>query len=76
MWCPLRKKKDVLMDHDYDGIRELDNSLPPWWVAMFYITIGFAVVYMTYNHFAGYGLSSAEQYEQEMEKAQNKYKPT
>jgi cytochrome c oxidase cbb3-type subunit 3 len=67
---PIEKEKDVLMDHNYDGIRELDNSLPPWWVAMFYITIAFAVVYMTYNHFAGYGLSSAEKYEREMEEAQ------
>lgn len=67
---PIEKEKDILMDHNYDGIRELDNSLPPWWVAMFYITIGFAVVYMTYNHFSGYGMSSTEKYELEMEKAE------
>ncbi len=67
---PLEKEKDVLMDHDYDGIRELDNSLPPWWVAMFYITIAFAVVYFGYNHLTGYGLSSTEKYELEMEKAE------
>lgn len=67
---PIEKEKDILMDHNYDGIRELDNSLPPWWVAMFYITIIFAVVYMTYHHFTGYGLSSEEKYEREMERAQ------
>lgn len=67
---PLEKEEDILMDHNYDGIRELDNSLPPWWVALFYITIGFAVIYMTYYHFAGIGVGSAEQYEQEMEKAE------
>ena len=57
------------MDHNYDGIRELDNSLPPWWVALFYISIAFAVVYYTYYHIAGMGLSSHEQYEQEVEEA-------
>lgn len=36
---------DKLLDHDYDGIRELDNSLPPWWVILFYITINFSIIY-------------------------------
>ncbi|MGO4905168.1 cbb3-type cytochrome c oxidase N-terminal domain-containing protein [Flavobacterium sp. W20_MBD1_R3] len=36
----------LLMDHDYDGIKELDNNLPPWWVYLFYGCIVFALVYM------------------------------
>ena len=40
------EEEDIVLDHNYDGIRELDNSLPPWWVYMFYATILFAVVYL------------------------------
>lgn len=36
---------DKLLDHDYDGIKELDNALPPWWVILFYITINFSFIY-------------------------------
>ena len=36
----------LIKDHDYDGIRELDNDLPPWWKWLFYITIVFAAVYL------------------------------
>jgi cytochrome c oxidase cbb3-type subunit III len=67
---PVEKEKDILMDHDYDGIRELDNSLPPWWVAMFYVTIAFGVLYFGYYHFIGAGPSSSEEYEIEMEQAE------
>ena len=35
----------LIKDHDYDGIRELDNDLPPWWKWLFYITIAFAIIY-------------------------------
>jgi cytochrome c oxidase cbb3-type subunit 3 len=69
---PVTKEQDVMLDHDYDGIRELDNSLPPWWVAMFYITIAFGVSYFTYYHISGAGLSSSEQYEREMEQAEER----
>ena len=63
---PLNKEKDVLLDHDYDGIKELDNSLPPWWLYGFYVTIIFAVVYMFYFHLGGPGLSSTEAYAEEV----------
>ncbi len=61
-----KKQKDVLMDHSYDGIRELDNDLPPWWLYLFYFTIAFAVVYMLYYHVLGIGDSSAVEYQKEI----------
>ncbi|WP_395049548.1 cbb3-type cytochrome c oxidase N-terminal domain-containing protein [Flavobacterium sp.] len=43
---PIENEGQLLLDHDYDGIKELDNSLPPWWVYLFYGCIIFAVVYL------------------------------
>lgn len=41
----LGKEEEIMTDHNYDGIRELDNVLPPWWVAGFYITIAISIFY-------------------------------
>lgn len=55
------EKDDLLIKgHDYDGIQELNNPLPGWWLMTFYITIVFAVVYYTYYTFFG-GLTSDEE---------------
>ncbi|MDD5151348.1 MAG: cbb3-type cytochrome c oxidase N-terminal domain-containing protein [Flavobacterium sp.] len=43
---PIENEGQLLLDHDYDGIKELDNNLPPWWVYLFYGCIIFAVVYL------------------------------
>lgn len=65
----VEKEADVMLDHDYDGIRELDNSLPPWWKYGFYITIVVAVIYLFNFHVMGYGKNPTEEYNTEMEQA-------
>lgn len=47
----IEKEADIMIEHPHDGIYELDNRLPPWWVSMFYITIVFAFGYMAYYHY-------------------------
>ncbi|WP_149276563.1 cbb3-type cytochrome c oxidase N-terminal domain-containing protein [Pareuzebyella sediminis] len=47
---PIEKEGEIILDHNYDGIRELDNTLPPWWVWMFYATIVFGVIYLVRFH--------------------------
>ena len=59
-------KEPLLLDHNYDGIQELDNNLPRWWVWLFYITIIFAAVYLVYYHVTGSGDLQAAEYAREM----------
>lgn len=49
----VESEKDIMLHHDYDGIKELDNVLPPWWVYLFYATVVFAFVYIIRFHFMG-----------------------
>jgi len=56
----------ILMDHDYDGIQELDNHLPPWWKYLFYATIVFGIVYVFVYHVTGTMPLQAEEYQREM----------
>lgn len=67
---PLKEEQSIDMGHDYDGIRELDNNLPPWWTMLFYATIIWSVGYLVYYHFTDYGVLQAEEYQQEMELAE------
>lgn len=67
---PVQQEKDILLDHDYDGIKELDNNLPPWWKYGFYVTIVFAFIYMFIYHVSGTGKLQGEEYKQELAIAQ------
>ena len=63
----LETEKDILLDHNYDGIQELDNSLPPWWKYGFYITILAGCIYFVRYQVTGSGMSPQEEYAEEMQ---------
>lgn len=63
---PVENEEDILLHHEYDGIQELDNKLPPWWTSLFAICIAFAYGYILYYHTFSLGKLSAEAYEEEM----------
>lgn len=74
----IEREGEIILDHNYDGIRELDNVLPPWWVYLFYGTIIFAVVYLVRFHIIG-DYDQKLEYEQEVAAAQQaieEYKKT
>ncbi len=64
----IEHEEDILLDHDYDGIQELDNELPPWWVWLFYITIFFTFAYFI-RFYVMDGPNQVEEYEIEMAEA-------
>lgn len=68
--APIDKENEIMLDHDYDGIKELDNRIPPWFTWLFYITIIFSVYYMIHYHVLGTGELQAEEYETEMQLAE------
>lgn len=67
---PVDEEADLDLDHEYDGIRELDNRLPPWWVYGFYVSIIFAGIYLWRYHVSHTAPSSGEEYSIAMQKAE------
>jgi len=65
----VEEEESILLDHDYDGIKELDNNLPPWWKYGFYLTIVVAVIYLFNFHVLGTGDLQLKEYENEVAKA-------
>lgn len=61
---------DDTVIHEADGIQELDNQLPRWWVLLFYISIAFAFVYLAFFHVFGLGKGQHERYAAEVERAE------
>lgn len=62
----LGTEEDIMLDHDYDGIKELDNVLPPWWLYGFYITIAISVFYYTQVFFNSEKYSQAKEFATEV----------
>src|SRR5690606_18849806 len=65
---PVENESEIILDHNYDGIRELDNNLPPWWIYGFYVTIIFAVIYMVRFHVFD-GPTQEDEYQRAMAQA-------
>lgn len=64
---PVEREQEIMFEHDYDGIKELDNKVPPWFNILFYSTIVFGVIYLLVFHvFHLKPLSTAEYVEEIM----------
>ena len=65
----IEKEETILLEHDYDGIKELDNDLPPWWKYGFYLTIIVSVIYLINYHVTKTSPLQAEEYAISLKKA-------
>lgn len=65
---PIEKEDEIILDHNYDGIKELDNNLPPWWLYGFYASIIFAGIYLAKYHIFD-GSTQKEEYMVEVAEA-------
>src|SRR5205809_6111883 len=62
----VEEEKTIELDHNFDGIKELDNHLPPWWKWLFIGTIGWSGVYIILFHFAGSLPLQLDEYQNEV----------
>jgi len=60
----------VIPGHEADGIQELDNLLPRWWVWLFYLTIVFSVAYMGYYHVLKAGDLQVAEYKKDAQRGE------
>ncbi len=66
---PRNEEQDIMLDHNYDGIKELDNRLPRWWLWGFYLTVVFAFIYLYRFHVAHTAPLSIDEFEIAMSNA-------
>lgn len=66
---PLSAEKDIELDHDFDGIKELNNPIPVWFNVLFYSTVVFAVVYLVIYHVTESAPLQAKEYENQLVQA-------
>jgi len=71
---PVEQEADIDLGHDYDGIRELDNRLPPWWIYGFYLTILFSGIYLWRFQVSHTGPSAKQEYDISVAQADNDIK--
>jgi cytochrome c oxidase cbb3-type subunit III len=71
---PIEEESKIMLHHEYDGIRELDNNLPPWWVWGFVATVVFAIYYMVDYHVLGTSDLQIKAYEKDIKKSEREVK--
>ncbi|MGB3546944.1 MAG: cbb3-type cytochrome c oxidase N-terminal domain-containing protein [Saprospiraceae bacterium] len=71
---PVERESAIQLAHEYDGIYELDNNLPPWWKALFVVTVIVAPIYIYFVHFTEVIPNQRERYALEMEQAEQDVK--
>ena len=62
----IEQEAAIMLDHNYDGIQELDNDLPPWWKYGFYLTIVFSIIYLVHFHVINTGKLQLGEYEDQL----------
>ena len=67
---PISEEKDIMMEHEFDGISELDNPTPAWFMGLFYATVIFAIVYLLNYHVFEWSPLQDEEYAIEMKTAE------
>jgi cytochrome c oxidase cbb3-type subunit III len=65
----ITEEEKLLLDHDYDGIKELNNKIPPWFMAIFYGTIIWTAFYLVDYHILGSGNVQEDEYAVEVQEA-------
>jgi cytochrome c oxidase cbb3-type subunit 3 len=65
----INDEQKLLLDHDFDGIKELNNKIPPWFMAIFYGSIIWAAIYMVDFHIIGSGNVQEDEYTAEVQMA-------
>ncbi len=66
---PIEEEHEIILDHNYDGIKELDNNLPPWWLYSWYASMVFAAVYLFNFHVIGTSDTQYDELEKEYAQA-------
>jgi cytochrome c oxidase cbb3-type subunit III len=63
---PMSEEQTLILEGEYDGIKELDNPTPAWFMYLFYITIAFAVCYLLIYHVFNAAPLQYQEYKNEM----------
>jgi cytochrome c oxidase cbb3-type subunit 3 len=66
---PIEEESSLIMEHEFDGIAELNNPTPAWFMVLFYGSIIIAILYMLNYEVLGFGPSQEQEYATELEQA-------